>query len=323
MVVHAVLSLASGGGGLDLGVKHALGGNARTVCYVENEVTAAAVLVARMEEERLDQAPIWSDLKSFDGEPWRGLVDGIIGGYPCQPFSVAGKQLGAADPRHLWPYVVATARAVQPRWCFFENVAGHLRLGGHEVIRDLQQMGYRTAATLYRAEEVGAPHRRERLFILAVADAQRFDLHEASAGRFYGAERTPVTSPSGQLVHPASDGRDQRRAEHEFRCRGNTVACTGCSLGDTNLAGLERRCGAIAGGADQLPAWPPSPTDDARWARIPERFWPATVEPAIRDLADGATGWLARADQLRILGNGVVPAQAAAAFTELRKALDD
>ncbi len=160
------LSLCAGAGGLDLGLHIAMPGY-RTICYVERDAYAAATLVARMEDKALDQAPVWDDLTSFDGKPWRGLVDIVHGGYPCQPFSVAGRKLGDKDPRHLWPHIRRIVAEIDPPLCFFENVGGHLRLGFEQVDDDLRSMGYRVAAGLFAAEEVGAPHRRERLFILA------------------------------------------------------------------------------------------------------------------------------------------------------------
>ena len=161
-----VLSLCSGVGGLDLGLKLAMP-TSRTVAYMEIEAYACEILVKRMQEKILDPAPLWSDIKSFDGKPWRGKVDIITGGYPCQPFSVAGKKLGEKDPRHLWPHVRRIVSEVEPTLCFFENVGGHLQLGFEQVHNDLQRLGYKVKAGLFTAEEVGAPHRRERLFILA------------------------------------------------------------------------------------------------------------------------------------------------------------
>ena len=87
----SVLSLCAGVGGLDLGFRMAQP-NARTVCFVEIEAFACEILATRMEDKTMDEAPIWTDLRTFDGKPWRGLVDCITAGYPCQPFSVAGKQ---------------------------------------------------------------------------------------------------------------------------------------------------------------------------------------------------------------------------------------
>ncbi|MDE2030562.1 MAG: DNA cytosine methyltransferase, partial [Alphaproteobacteria bacterium] len=160
------ISLCAGVGGLDLGLHIAIP-NYRTVCYVERDAYAAATLVARMENTALDRAPLWDDVKSFDGKAWRKAVDIIHGGYPCQPFSVAGRKLGDKDPRHLWPHIARIVRAIKPPICFFENVGGHLRLGFEQVHDDLRSMGYRVKAGLFTAAEVGASHKRERLFILA------------------------------------------------------------------------------------------------------------------------------------------------------------
>ena len=163
------LSLCSGAGGLDLGLTIAIPGY-RAVGHVERETFAAATLVARMEDASLDQAVVWDDVATFDGRPWRGAVDIVTAGYPCQPFSVAGKRRGADDPRHLWPHVARIIGEVEPPFVFLENVAHHLRLGFPEVASGLVGMGYRLAAGLFTAAEVGAPHKRERLFILAIRE---------------------------------------------------------------------------------------------------------------------------------------------------------
>jgi DNA (cytosine-5)-methyltransferase 1 len=113
----------------------------RTVGHVERETYAAAILVARMEEAALDPAPVWDDIASFDGRPWCGAVDIVTAGYPCQPFSVAGKRRGADDPRHLWPHVARIIGEVEPPFVFLENVAHHLRLGFPEVAAGLVGMG--------------------------------------------------------------------------------------------------------------------------------------------------------------------------------------
>ncbi|WP_240558651.1 DNA cytosine methyltransferase [Paracoccus contaminans] len=150
------LSLCSGAGGLDLGLTIAIPGY-RAVGHVERETYAAATLVARMEDASVDQAVVWDDVATFDGRPWRGAVDIVTAGYPCQPFSVAGKRRGADDPRHLWPHVARIIDEVRPPFVFLENVAHHLRLGFPEVASGLVGMGYRLAAGLFTAAEVGAP----------------------------------------------------------------------------------------------------------------------------------------------------------------------
>ncbi len=174
-----ILSLCSGVGGLDLGLKLAIP-SARTVCYCEIEAYAVSVLVSRMEEGHLDPAPCWSDLADFDGEPWRDAVDLVTGGYPCSPFSKTGKRQGSKDPRHLWPHFKRIISEVQPGFVFLENVPNHLNIGFKTVLTDLVELGYRVDTPsgepsfgLFSAEEVGAPHERERLFCLAYRDSAR------------------------------------------------------------------------------------------------------------------------------------------------------
>ena len=192
VVVSSFLSLCTGSGGLDIGVDRGSGGTTVPVCYVERELTAAATLVSNIKKGTLADAPIWSDIKTFDFAAWRGQVEGIVGGYPCQPFSQVGERLGAADPRHLWPHIEAGIEAARPVWCFFENVPGHLSLGFSEVAISLQDMGYSVAATLFTASEVGAPHKRERLFILAVDDSVSFRCEEERVRKSSASGGPPV-----------------------------------------------------------------------------------------------------------------------------------
>jgi DNA (cytosine-5)-methyltransferase 1 len=156
---------------LGLAVKLALGGRLRTVVYVEREAYAAAALVARMADAALDDAPVWDDVTTCASPEFMRVVGGfrplvVTAGYPCQPFSVAGKRRGVRDDRHLWPWIDAFIGAAEPECVFLENVPGHLRMGFGSVWRDLQRRGYRVAAGLFSAEEVGASHRRERLLRL-------------------------------------------------------------------------------------------------------------------------------------------------------------
>lgn len=162
-----ILSFCPGIRGIERGLERIFR-SVRTCAYVEIEAFIVENLLAAMEEGLVDTAPIWTNLKTFNPKPFRGKVDGIIGGYPCQPFSLAGKREGENDPRHLWPFIREHVRTIQPGWCFFENVSGHLTLGFDVVKAELEEMGYFVEAGIYTAEEVGAPHRRERLFILAI-----------------------------------------------------------------------------------------------------------------------------------------------------------
>lgn len=164
------ISLCTGGGGLDLGVELAIP-SARPCLLVEREAFAVAHLVEAMRAGLLADAPVWSDARTLNGRRWRGLVDGVIGGIPCQPHSLAGKRLGRDDERDLWG--VARRIFVQSGawWVLIENVGGMLSSGGAErVWRDLQRLGCAVEGGLFEATEVGASDIRERLFILGVAD---------------------------------------------------------------------------------------------------------------------------------------------------------
>ena len=295
-----VLSLCSGYGGLDLGLRLAVPA-ARTVCYVEREAYAAALLAARCQEGALDDAPVWGDLATFDGAAWRGLVDTVIGGYPCQPFSVAGKRGGESDPRHLWPHIARVVAEVRPRWCFFENVRNHINIGLREVRADLRGMGYRVEAGIYSAEEVGAPHRRERLFILAHAERpQRWEDGEGDYGHRADTERQapdrPTTVRNGSLVHPADAG------GRAFGARGDGGGAGGDGdgqadggpripggiLADANGPRRSQPGGSLAqqrgwplDGGEELGSFPPGPGERDAWAAILAR-WPH-LAPAVGD----------------------------------------
>jgi DNA (cytosine-5)-methyltransferase 1 len=184
------VSLCAGYGGIDLGLKRAIP-NLRTIAFSEIEAFACANLVAKMEAGRLDAAPIWTDVKTFPWQEFRGKVDILSGGYPCQPFSAAGKRLGKDDPRHLWPWIADGIRICRPAVCFFENVEGHISLGLREVIEELESLGYRTTWGLFSAAEVGAPHQRKRIFILAHRLCERGQL--SNQWRF-AAEQMPVSN---------------------------------------------------------------------------------------------------------------------------------
>lgn len=160
------LSLCSGVGGLDLGLHLAVEGYS-TVCYVEVETYCMAALQRRMENGEIPAAPLWDNLRTFDPAPWSGVVDIVSAGYPCQPFSAIGMRKGKDDPRHLWPEVRRIASGCAAPLVFLENVEGHLHIGMDIVARELAEMGYEIEAGLFSAEEVGAPHTRERVFILA------------------------------------------------------------------------------------------------------------------------------------------------------------
>jgi DNA (cytosine-5)-methyltransferase 1 len=157
-------SLCSGYGGLDLAVEAVFG--AEPLWHFEVDPHASKVLAAHWPD-----VPNHGDLTATD---WTTVapVDVICGGYPCQPFSHAGQRKGTTDDRHIWPHIADALRVLRPRYAVFENVAGHVSLGFDAVLADLAEIGFDAEWVTVRASDVGACHRRERLFILA-ADADR------------------------------------------------------------------------------------------------------------------------------------------------------
>lgn len=297
------LSLCSGGGGLELGVELAVP-TARTVCWVEWEAFCCAVLVSRMEAGAVAKAPLWSDLRTFDGKPWRGAVDLVTAGYPCQPFSQAGARRGEDDPRHLWPHVHRVIEEVRPSLVFLENVAGHVGLGLGTVLGDLHGAGYRVTATLVTASEVGASHKRERLFILGVGDGAFSGLegHTGDGDRCdeSGRERTKETGSVGSAGTPVGDaepvrawtgdgqepqagiGRNRPTESSKKVANGDEWGC--CGIGQQEHGGIEGESGCefygcgTYGGFDR-PLFPPGPGERERWAGILEQ-WPE-LAPAV------------------------------------------
>ena len=327
------LSLCSGIGGLDLGLKRAIPGY-RAICYVERELYPASVLVTRMEAGDLRPAPVYSDLRTFDGLRWRGCVDILSAGYPCQPFSCAGKKRGADDPRHLWPEVFRIIREVRPRLIFLENVPGHVRLGLSDVLGDLASVGLDAEWDIFSAAETGAPHLRRRLFILAYSD-------DPGRGEQRDPEPNEEEHPAIKCSGPPSDTSGAELRDEQGRERGTGRGGAAIS-GDNGEAGIvadadrgrlqvERLAeshgqqSTLRGqshGCGQVREQQHTPESSKRRGSqpgmgraLPDGLSPWMDEP--RDLPRVATGTSYRVDRLRALGNAVVPAQAALAFREL------
>lgn len=181
------ISLCTGGGGLDLGFELAIPG-ARASVLVEREAFAVAHLVEAMRQGLMAPAPVWSDVTTFDGRRWRGLVDGVVGGIPCQPHSLAGKRLGADDERDLWSAARRIIVQSGAWFCLIENVEGMLSSGGAErVWRDLGRFGFAREIGLFSAAEVGATHQRNRTFVLAVHDGRLAAARRRAEQRWRGA----------------------------------------------------------------------------------------------------------------------------------------
>ena len=175
------LSLCSGYEGIGLGLRSVLP-NLREIAYVEREGFPVANLGCKDGRGKLDAAPVFTDVKTFPYGKFRGCVDILSGGFPCQPFSAAGKRQATEDPRHLFPYIADGIRECQPRIVFLENVQGILSCKTADgepvlqyVLRELEGLGYRATAGIFSAEEVGAPHQRKRVFIMAYRNSVRHD----------------------------------------------------------------------------------------------------------------------------------------------------
>jgi len=158
------LALFAGAGGGVLG-GHLLGW--RTVCAVEWDAYAASVLVARQNDGCLPPFPIWDDVQTFDGRPWRGRVDVVSGGFPCQDISSAGRGSGIGGKRSsMWKHMARIIREVRPRYVFVENSPLLTSRGLNSVLGDLAQMGYDAKWGVLGAGEVGANHQRDRIWIV-------------------------------------------------------------------------------------------------------------------------------------------------------------
>lgn len=204
VVVMRELALFAGAGGGILG-GHLLGW--RTVCAVEFEPYAASVLAARQNDGILPPFPIWDDVRTFDGRPWKGLVDVVSGGFPCQDISAAGKGAGIDGERSgLWGEMARIIRELQPRYVFVENSPMLTSRGLGRVLGDLAEMGFDAPWGCISAAEYGAKHVRERAWIVAHASSQRLEGRERAKSQraregFTWANRWPCEPGVGRVVH--------------------------------------------------------------------------------------------------------------------------
>lgn len=360
-------SFCTGYGGLDTAVQEVFGGSLGWVSDVD---PGACKILAH----RHPHVPNIGDLTVAD---YQQIVDtfgrpyAVCGGYPCQPFSLAGGLKGTEDERHLWPYIARALGVLRPRYAIFENVANHLRLGFDTVLCDLADLGFDVEWDVVRADEVGAPHQRRRLIILATAaDAPHLG-HErggsargrrvgpadhgvsaadAECGGWQGErsdtgarqERPAPASvgrgPAGDGAAPAdaaSVGRGKGRAE-PARKQGRPGAALGggATVADPHGDGREEQqrsepgvgawgdadgCGAERWGrfASAVARWEAATGRRAPWATNDRRRLNPEFVEWMMGLPAGhvtAVPGLTRNEQLKALGNGVVPQQAAAAL---------
>ncbi|WP_072689456.1 DNA cytosine methyltransferase [Rhodococcus marinonascens] len=296
-------SLFSGYGGLDLAVQKVFGGEVAWHC--EWDKAPSAIL-----EHHWPGVPNLHDVTQVD---WATVppVDILTGGYPCQPFSAAGQRKGTDDDRHLWPYVREAIRVLRPRFTVLENVAGHRSLGFDRVLADLAEDGMHVRWASVRASDVGAPHHRERLFILVTfPDTESIRRDHGQAENF---------GPSDRKIHASRNDRDLTTDTDSIRCVGRRDA--------------SEQTGGPHPATDRLHPldWGPYDAAVRRWERL-TRPAPAPTEPNRNSrprlsatfaewmmglpadwVTDPAIG-LTRSEQLKAVGNGVCPQQATAAI---------
>ena len=329
-------SLFSGYGGLDLGVQAVLGGE--VAWHVEYDKAPSAILA-----HHYPDIPNYGDVTTLDFtsvEP----VDVLTGGYPCQPFSHAGKRKGTDDERHLWPHVLRALSDLAPRLAILENVRGHLTLGFNTVLADLAHLGWSAEWGIVRASDAGAPHQRARLFIVAYPQGDgRYQRWAESAGISRGSNAAqcgdgfPADAVSGQQSRASTEG--QVCVTSQFGNRTTTYSNVASSQTRGTQPRREARAEATGRwesvGSHSQTSWGDYGPAIQRWANTIGRPAPAPTEPGrtgqprlaprfvewMMGLPDGwvtdpAIG-ISRNHQLKALGNGVVPQQAALALSLL------
>ena len=335
-----VISFCSGYAGIERGLDLA-GIRHRVIAYVEIEAFAIANLVSKMESGQLPAAPIYTDLKTFPSELFRDAVDIITGGYPCQPFSAAGKRLGEKDPRHLWPYIREHIYTIQPARVFLENVEGHISMGLSSVISDLEEDCYGATWGIFSAREVGAPHQRKRVYIMADSKGQ--------LGKWSKSERVGARQPEkeagdrGSVVADSSGG-DVGYSQHDGSLatteRGSTEeASTDNKEGQESSCESEGASQSRSSGDLQAGELADTSNEGLQGSSATRNFiceeqksndqlfarcnttqvgsWPP--EPGVGRVVDGCAD---RVDRIRLLGNGVVPQTAAKAWQVLSSRLE-
>lgn len=280
--LRAIHLFAGAGGGL-------LGGTLlgwRTVCAVEINRYCRDVLVARQNDGSLDPFPIWDDVRTFDGRPWRGRCDILCGGFPCNNISPLGDRSGINGSKScLWREFARIIGEARPAWVFVENSSDLVKLGLDVVLRDLAALWYDADWTCMSAAELGAPHVRDRLWLLA-KNAGPAVLGGAGEAAGDGSEAVcwRAGEASGEGVRLLADADAERREEHGY---------TRAALEKVHTTELQSE-------------------DRAR--RLVQCGWWQS-EPGVRRVAYGVANGV---DRLEALGNGQVSYVAARVFDELR-----
>ena len=291
------LALFAGAGGGILG-GHLLGW--RTVCAVEWEPYPASVLCARQNDGFLPPFPIWDDVQTFDGFAWRGLVDVVSGGFPCQDISAAGNGAGIDGERSgMWREMARIIGEVRPRYAFVENSPMLVTRGLERVLADLSAMGYDSRWGVISAAEIGANHKRERIWIVAHSKHGRYSNSISGVnGEAAGLSEKDWAQWSWGRVSIGTSGVVRDRTANWIHNEGvmadtNSEYVQGqqCSSNSQERPRQVMAEPALRGGAS-----------DGHWWK---------TEPNVGRVADGVA---ARVDRLKAIGNGQVPLCAATAW---------
>jgi DNA (cytosine-5)-methyltransferase 1 len=295
-------SLCTGYGGLDLAVEEHFG--AETIWCAEFDKYASQVI-----EQRFG-IPNYKDITQID---WQSLpaIDILTAGYPCQPFSHAGSRKGTNDPRHIWPHIAQAVSILRPKYVILENVRGHLSLGLKEVLQELTNIGYDAEWRAVRASDTGAPHRRERIFIVAQpanSNSERFSLGHNQSGAVRNQGKSQP-KPSQLVEAIASDSISERLQgsigqglRHEQGSSPHSYSNHEHKSHDRSMPKLGSR---FVPRREMHLQSPPNALDEA--GKLNSLF--------VEYMMGLPNGWvtdcgLSRSQTLKMLGNGVVPQQA-------------
>lgn len=307
-------SLFSGIGGLDIAAEMA---GFQTVGQCELADYPTKIL-----EKHWPDVPRWRDIRTVTQEAFyerTGLytVDIISGGFPCQPFSVAGKQKGKEDDRYLWPEMLRVVRELAPRWVVGENVPGILRLAAADVIESLEREGYHAVVFDIEAAAVGAPHRRERVAFVAHRNGERLQSRNGESLRECASKQPSGASGACYecgAVPNADYGSRTMRRHGEFPAIKSAPGMRNDNRGGKkeHERGQRRQLEPGLGGmADGLSDWlDRGMSAPGKWMPDPHPDIPRT-----------ATGIPHRSDRLKALGNAVVPQQFYPIFRAIRQEL--
>ena len=301
------LALFAGAGGGILG-GHLLGW--RTVCAVEWEQYPASVLCARQNDKILPPFPIWDDVQTFDGRPWRGVVDVVSGGFPCQDISAAGRGAGIDGERSgMWKHMARIIGEVRPRYVFVENSPMLTTRGLGVVLADLSTLGFNAKWGVVSAADVGANHQRERIWIRA--EQRNFFSHTQHDrdGRWEQQSESTQKKVITDTRCKSKRANEKLRSESKITIRSNTTKL--CSkMANTTSIGQSGSWEFI----EQLRTTQDRNRKAGQLIAVCEQYeWP--TEPNVGRVADGVA---ARVDRLKAIGNGQVPLCAATAWELLK-----